>query len=459
MSRRPMRDVVVVVPGIMGSVLERDGKDVWALSPSALLRAARTGLGSLDRLTLPEVDDPELDDLDGVRATRLFDSVHLVPGFWKIHGYSDLRRWLHQEFALDETSYLEVPYDWRRDIRASARRLAEMIRPVLERRRRHDPEARLILLCHSLGGLVARHFVECLDGWRDTRWLVTFGTPFRGSLNAVRFLTDGYRAGPLRIGALDGLLRSLTSVYQLLPTYACIDVDGELLRVGEGAPLPNIDPLRAKAALEVHGEMRDAAAARRDDRAYRSSPYRCRPMVGISQPTLESAVVGDGSIRFLRTFDGTSDLGDGTVPRPSAVPHELETRGVSLYAAQKHSHLQNAEAVRLGLLGILTENQTRWQRYRDQTAPPGELSLDVADLFEPDEPVTVTAAASVDGASLTVRVQDAEGGSAVISSEVPSGDAGEPRRVELPPLPPGTYEVTVDAGGAADPVDDLFVVA
>lgn len=29
-SKLPMGDVVVLLPGILGSVLERDGRDVWA---------------------------------------------------------------------------------------------------------------------------------------------------------------------------------------------------------------------------------------------------------------------------------------------------------------------------------------------------------------------------------------------------------------------------------------------
>ena len=30
MAKQPMGDVVVLLPGILGSVLQRDGKDVWA---------------------------------------------------------------------------------------------------------------------------------------------------------------------------------------------------------------------------------------------------------------------------------------------------------------------------------------------------------------------------------------------------------------------------------------------
>ena len=65
----------------------------------------------------------------------------------------------------------------------SPRRLKEQTDRWLWEWRRESPEAKLILVGHSMGGLVARYFLECLEGWRDTRQLVTFGTPYRGSLN------------------------------------------------------------------------------------------------------------------------------------------------------------------------------------------------------------------------------------------------------------------------------------
>ena len=105
-----------------------------------------------------------------------------------------------------------------------------------------------MLVGHSMGGLVARHYLEVLDGWRDTRMLVTFGTPYRGSLNALDFLCNGFKKkiGPIGVD-LTRLLRSLTSVYQLLPRYPVIDSgSGDLTRVAETADLPGVDPVRAE---------------------------------------------------------------------------------------------------------------------------------------------------------------------------------------------------------------------
>jgi hypothetical protein len=40
-----MRDIVVLLPGITGSVLQKDGKDIWAISGQAVWKAL-TSLGS-----------------------------------------------------------------------------------------------------------------------------------------------------------------------------------------------------------------------------------------------------------------------------------------------------------------------------------------------------------------------------------------------------------------------------
>ncbi|MBD0290130.1 MAG: lecithin--cholesterol acyltransferase, partial [Thermoleophilia bacterium] len=88
MTRKAMRDVVVMLPGITGSVLQKDGKDVWNVSGGSALRALRTLGGAVKELAL-ERDPPDVDDLgDGVVATEVMRDIHLIPGLWKIDGYS-----------------------------------------------------------------------------------------------------------------------------------------------------------------------------------------------------------------------------------------------------------------------------------------------------------------------------------------------------------------------------------
>src|SRR5690348_6783236 len=88
MGRYGLGDIIVLLPGILGSVLQRDGKDVWAPTPGAAVRALWTLGRSLRDLRL-DTDPPDRDDLgDGVVATRLMPDVHVIPSLWGIHGYS-----------------------------------------------------------------------------------------------------------------------------------------------------------------------------------------------------------------------------------------------------------------------------------------------------------------------------------------------------------------------------------
>ena len=90
----------------------------------ALWGAASSLGNTISELTL-EDDDPSVDDLgDGVTATRLIPDLHIIPGLWKIDGYTATSASLLQRGLEGNQNYFDFPYDWRRDNRVSARRLA-----------------------------------------------------------------------------------------------------------------------------------------------------------------------------------------------------------------------------------------------------------------------------------------------------------------------------------------------
>jgi pimeloyl-ACP methyl ester carboxylesterase len=310
MSKQPMTDIVVVLPGILGSALEKDGKPIWDMSPSAAVRALFTLGGSVKDLEL-DGDDHTIDDLgDGVRATRLLPDLHLVPGLWKIDGYGAIADRLQSQFDLAPGhNYFEFPYDWRRDNRVAARRLARESHDWLKawREKTSNDEAKLVLLAHSMGGLVSRAFLELEDGWRDTRTLVTFGTPFRGSLNAAGFIANGFekKIGPLTAVDLTDMLRSLTSVYQLLPIYPCIeDGGGAPVRPSEATGFPHLDADRAGEALAFHRAIEEAVSQHSGETAYVEDRYRLEPVVGTDQPTLNSGRIDGDRLILSHSING-----------------------------------------------------------------------------------------------------------------------------------------------------------
>lgn len=461
--RAAMPDVVVLLPGILGSVLAKDECDLWAPSISAAADGLLSLGSNLDALRLTG-DDPARDDLgDGVTATRLMPDVHLIPYLWKIDGYTAIASSLQARFDLRPgENYFEFPYDWRRDIRTAARRLARESHDWLRawQHRSGNADARLILLAHSMGGLVARHFLEIHEGWRETRLLVTFGTPYRGSLNALEMLANGLRKA-FGLVDLSTLLRSFTSVYQLLPIYPCLEVrPGELVRVAETDRLEQVTQARAAAALAFHGEISAAVEANRGNDEYCHNGYRIVPIVGTDQPTSQSArLTAKGGVEMLETHKGEDLDGDGTVPRVSGTPDELSEVGGEVFVATRHAALQNAPAVLTHVAGVVTRQRVDFRRFRGRALPAVKLALAIEDLYWTDEPVSLRVRATPPPSpALTGEVTTLGNNRPAAALRVPAGHDGW-CTAEIPRLPPGIYRVTIRAHHGADDVSDLFVVS
>jgi pimeloyl-ACP methyl ester carboxylesterase len=465
-----MRDVVVVLPGITGSVLQHDGRDVWAVSRGGVWGAI-TSLGrSFDRLALRD-DDPDVDDLgDGVTAPRLMDDVHMIPGLVKIDGYSRLVRMLSDGFEVvvgdadDDrpANLLPFPYDWRRDNRVAARRLARMIERALPRWREHTgaEDAKVILIAHSMGGLVSRHYLEVLGGWEHCRALITFGTPYRGSPNALGYLANGFRKLALD---LTEVLRSCTSVYQLLPIYRSIRTEDGWARAAE-LTLPNVDPDRARAALTFHRDIETAVSRRGTDDGYTLLPF-----VGTRQRTSLSARLENGHLSLVsdapQGVDAELADGDGTVPRLSAIPIELSNAYRDTFVAERHSSLQCHAGTLTDLRERLRQMQTRGlESIRGPAIAPerqraAAIALEVDDLYLRDEPVSIGGRIVGEGTDvpLVATVGLADGTAAVDTAGLVAGE------VEFTGIAPGTYRVEVRPArftpGGPDPVHDLFEVA
>ena len=127
---------------------------------------------------------------------------------------------------------------------------------------------------------------------------------------------------------------------------------------------------------------------------YADARYDIRPIVGIEQPTAQSAQRDGNKVKLLRRL-GKDDLaGDGTVPRPSATPTEFDRLQNAIYASERHASLQNDGDVLFQLNGILTQPSFNPSDYRDATSKIGQ-SLDVEDWLTPDQPLEVRASTPI----------------------------------------------------------------
>lgn len=455
-------------------MLRRGQDEIWADSLLGYWNAIATQ-GALIRSIV--LYDDDFDSSDGVEAVRLVAGSQIVPGLIKIDGYSTISRMIRNNFEVVDimqsgrtTNFLEFPYDWRRDVRWTAKRLAASVDSGLTIWRKYSGanSAKLILLAHSMGGLIAKYYLEVLGGWQKCRALITFGTPFQGSLNALNYLIHGRK---MFFGDLSDLLRSCTSVYQLLPTYKAIQTSEGYLGLEDIKGVKNLDQPRAMAALTFQRELREAVSSNRKDQAYIDSAYVGLAVVGTSQRTLQSARLQDEILDVSRDCPlWISSLladGDGTVPRYSAVVPDSEGYTGSMFVPERHSAIHNN-------IFVLNELRERIRQLQSQSGAPIRgidevsptvqgLSLDLQDSYPSGEKIEIVA-----------RPTTSESGTSVLNALIESLDdrtmtkqvlmtrVDEDKwKLFLSDLPMGCYRISVTASGFADrlsPVTDIFQV-
>src|SRR5262249_44719438 len=159
-----------------------------------------------------------------------------------------------------------------------------------------------------------------------------------------------------------------------------------------------------------HHEIRDRVSANRSDQSNASGRYAIHPVVGIFQPTLQSARLDRSGLRLLTEIGGADAGGDGTVPRVSATPIEVDREAGGMFAAERHGSLQNFDAVIVQLQGILSGLQIDTSRY---FAPSTALKLDIGDAYRSDEPIVVSVRPSEEPVALTAEVSDVASGKTV----------------------------------------------
>lgn len=490
-ERIRMRDMIILLPGITGSILQKNGRDIWSPSTRVLLSTI-TSLGeNLQAMNL-YWDDPSVDDLgDGIKAVGLIQDAVLIPGLVKIDGYTKLSGMVQGCFDVTKGSlnpedkpqppanYFEFPYDWRRDNRLAARWLKDLIDLRLPQWREHAGEgAKVILVAHSMGGIVARHYLEVLGGWEDCKALITFGTPFRGSVKSLDFLANGCRRYFVDLGET---VRTFTSVYQLLPTYEVVRTNDGCRKVAD-LEIAGVDRNKAREALDFHQTIMNRVDERRG--GGNTDPYVIFPVLGTYQPTIQSAELYDGVLTVGEALPPNVDSllghGDGTVPYLSAIPHELSRAYRTSFFAECHAALQcNSEVLNFVYDQLQDLQVEGLENLRGPAASPSRqrraaISLYTRDLWVMGEPVELRARILEGGrdlmnfdkyrehmAFLLAEIEPVGGGTAHITIAFQQRD--NEWLLAHEGLPPGLYRVevhTAKAGPLAPPpVHDLFQVA
>ena len=448
----PVYDVIVLLPGIMGSTLRQQNKMVWAPTAGAAARALRTFGASIKALTLPDgIGDEAPSDTDeggGVVPVELFPDIHVIPGLWTANlGYGKLQSWLETFFGLTRVTpngppgnFLPFPYDWRLSIRYNGRRLAREVADVLERWRRQGglyAEARLVFIAHSMGGLVARWAIEREGLSEVTRRLITLATPHRGSMMAVDRLVNGVRVGwgPLTLLNLTTFARSLPGLHHLLPEYACLHEAAGLKKITE-LDLPELRRERVADAMTLHDELDESGEGR----------YHFYPLVGAKQQTPTTGRINGRKVELDPTISGHDEQGDGTVPRLAATPRWLEPESAIIhYATEKHGAVQSDGHVLSTLEAILTSTKIVHRGPDDENLTHVDLRVPEVAVAGADIEVHAVITGGVPRPASAALLWEDD----TVVRRLPLALAEDGLRARFPPQPEGMYSVRLEPSSSA----------
>lgn len=444
-------DAVILIPGIMGSELaeKKTGRILWGAADLGwYARAWTTG----SSLALLQPTERELSGVaDRIVARRVLRFPAVTPVLRGVEPYTRMLQAL-RALAVAPAAVAEFPYDWRLSIAFNAQRFADAAAEHLRRWRAHpagSPEARLVIVAHSMGGLIARYFTGVLGG--DARVTVTLGTPLYGSVQAASILNLGRGAPvPLPHGRLRRLVRSMPGLYDLLPSYRCVD---------EGVRARALTP----ADVAALGGSPDLAqqASERGKRLLAADPGAVRVVTGVRQPTGQSIKLSGDVVCELAhlCLDGPDGgllrenrAGDATVCRESAAPPGSEPA----YLPQSHGALARTEEAIAHVCAVLTE--------RELGVPLGDQGhgIEVPDVVSAGAAFEMAVTGIDDPAGVQCRITDASSGVAVAHPPLVRRDGVLIARPRL--NAPGVYRVEVKSGGssavtqlvlAVDPADNV----
>ncbi|WP_010585696.1 lipase/acyltransferase domain-containing protein [Schlesneria paludicola] len=250
------RNPVIVIPGVLGSRLvdQRSGQVVWG----------QFGGDSIDphtpwgarMIALPMSQGQPLSALtDAVKAVGTLDAldVRLLGIPFQINAYRDLLNALgiggyrdaqtnlaNIDYGNQSYNSFQFAYDWRRDNVENARRLHQFILDKKayvesERRKRYGDDfepVRFDIVAHSMGGLIARYYLQYGDadlsadqsaapltwaGAEHVARLIMIGTPNAGSVDTIANLIQGETLSRFLPRYEAAILGTMPALYQLLP--------------------------------------------------------------------------------------------------------------------------------------------------------------------------------------------------------------------------------------------------
>jgi pimeloyl-ACP methyl ester carboxylesterase len=213
--------------------------------------------------------------------------------------------------------FFEFPYDWRQDVRMSARKLGELIETLP----REEP---ITLIGHSLGTLVSRYYIEKLGGKERVERAILMGGPHLGVIKILNNLLVAPQVIPFGIMGerLRQIIETFESCYQILPIYPVgVDQNGHSINFMEDESWVKPEQL---SMLRAGRQFRQELGKRSSVPAISIFGYGLKTLSGITLKRDASGKLRD--IAFQ-----TENSGDSTVLEKSAVLENTDIHPVQQY--------------------------------------------------------------------------------------------------------------------------------
>lgn len=447
--------LVVVIPGIGGSELaDSSGKRVYGASVSCVV-ARLCEPSVLDRNN--ELTPVGLVGPHSLVAKQLVTGYDgLLNGITKGLGLSPGRVvTAGQELVDRDATVVAFPYDFRRSVEQIANDLDRVVRERAQGRR-------VVLVAHSMGGLVAAWWWAFLSEGIDVDQIVTLGTPYRGAAKALDILVNGMHVGPFAVpSALNEALRTWDSVYDLLPHYQVLegnidslyphDLPAAITKTVDGFSDKARKAYRKNRRLHKALENKVVESGRNPFTAYYSQGHATLGHASIDAHS-DGLVVAKGNPRAIpASWDG----GDGTVPVFSTIPDALEDN-VSHRRRLRGKHQDLVEEC------TVFDHVSEYARDRLPAAARGARRHDVDAYLQVDLDDVVLA-----GTQAEVRLRVVDKAGSVLDAGHVGGNVGGKRflanrrddgwwSARLPALEEGVHSLMLSATGVPN-VDRLVL--
>ncbi|TNJ54097.1 hypothetical protein FE784_40100 [Paenibacillus hemerocallicola] len=332
-----MKTQVLVIPGIMGSTLQKHSLNVW---PRILQPQMRKFYN--EHLTLNEENDGEF-----YRPISILDFT-----------YKSLLEFLRAK----PFKVTPVPYDWRKNILEQKKTIDDYI---------DDDCDNIIFIAHSMGGIITKLYLNQIKHenpitYNKVSKVITLGTPWHGAMDAYKTINFGKSIPERYKRFITGVVinkettkdvcPTFPSVYQLLPSknyyQKAIESENNFVpfRSAQTNYYAQEDFFRdvMQPIFEQYGHDYDSVIKDLHDELDQDFEQEHHEIIGFGELTLAGV-----EINQLEEVFGDYRNGDATVPLFSAMSPSSEKYFVK---NAKHDGLPSDESV-LSIIESIFSNQ------------------------------------------------------------------------------------------------------